>query len=251
MAARCDILFLCDIFTKLNDLNKLLQGNRKTLVDCKSFITTIILKLMLYKINISKCQFHQFPQLVSLKDELVDEDLTTHRNYLQLLHDNMVGKFQDDIAVNIPNWCSNQFEVDAFDCEDDIQEELIELQNDNDATMQYHHNGKESLWYHQSILDSYPSLWRHLKLLLLAFPTSYLVESSFNHVGTLFSHKRTGLVSQRRDLQLKSTSLISGSFGENGNQCKIKRKFPEVNLSEKYRANIKILLTLMAKLNPQ
>ncbi|CAI9722601.1 Hypothetical predicted protein [Octopus vulgaris] len=88
MAARCDIYFLCDIFTKLNDLIKLLQGNRKTLIDCKSFITSFILKLMLYKTNLSKRQFHQFPQLDSLKDVLVDEDLATYRSYLQSLHNN-------------------------------------------------------------------------------------------------------------------------------------------------------------------
>ncbi|XP_014774807.1 uncharacterized protein LOC106872356 [Octopus bimaculoides] len=107
----------------------------------------------------------------------------------------MVERFQDVIALNIPNWYSNPFEVDAVDCEDD-QEELIELQNDNDATMRYRRNGKEGLWYHQNILDSYPSLWKHLKLLLLAFPTSYLVESGFNHVGTLLSQKGIGLVLQ-------------------------------------------------------
>ncbi|CAI9722230.1 Hypothetical predicted protein [Octopus vulgaris] len=84
------ISFLCDIFTKLNDLNKLFQRNRKTLVDCKSFITTFISKLLLYKTNVSKCQFHQFPQLDSLKDELIDENLTTYHNYLESLHDNMV-----------------------------------------------------------------------------------------------------------------------------------------------------------------
>ncbi|CAI9725975.1 Hypothetical predicted protein [Octopus vulgaris] len=54
----------------------------------------------------------------------------------------MVGQFEDVIAVNIPNWYSNPFEVDAV-CEDDVQEELIELQNDNDATMRYCCNGKE------------------------------------------------------------------------------------------------------------
>ncbi|CAI9726368.1 Hypothetical predicted protein [Octopus vulgaris] len=120
----------------------------------------------------------------------------------------MVERFQDVIALNIPNWYSNPSEVDAVDCEDNIQEELIELKNDNDATMRHRRNGKEGLWYHQSILNSYPNLWKHLKLLLLAFPTSYLVESGFNHVGTLFSHKRIGLdVIQRGDLRLKSTSL--------------------------------------------
>eukprot|EP00106_Octopus_bimaculoides_P017451 XP_014784893.1 PREDICTED: uncharacterized protein LOC106879725 [Octopus bimaculoides] len=105
----------------------------------------------------------------------------------------MVEQFQDVIMLNIPNWYRNLFEIDAIDCKDNIQEELIKLQNDNDTTMRYHRIGKESLWYHLSILNSYPNLWKHVKLLLLASPTSYLVESGFNHVGTLLSLKRIGL----------------------------------------------------------
>ncbi|CAI9717432.1 Hypothetical predicted protein [Octopus vulgaris] len=108
-------------------------------------------------------------------------------------------RFQIGIAIHLRS--------SAVVCEDDIQEELTELQNDNDATMRYRHNDK-GLWYHQSTLNSYPNLWKHLKLLLLAFITSYLVESGFNHVGILFSHNRIGLdVIQRGDLRLKLTSL--------------------------------------------
>lgn len=80
-----------------------------------------------------------------------------------------------------------------INCEDDVQEELTELHNDNDATMRYCCNGKEELWNHQSILNSYFNLWKHQKLLLLAFSTLYLVESGFSLAGTLLAHKRIGL----------------------------------------------------------
>ncbi|XP_029632961.1 SCAN domain-containing protein 3-like [Octopus sinensis] len=118
--------------------------------------------------------------------------------------------FKMFIALNIPKWYSNTFEVDVVDCEDDVHEELIELQNGNDAIMRYRRKGKEGLWHHQSILNSYPNLWKRLILLLLAFPTSYLVESGFSHAGTLIFYKRIGLdVTQRGDLRLKLTSLKS------------------------------------------
>ncbi|CAI9717266.1 Hypothetical predicted protein [Octopus vulgaris] len=106
MAARCDIFFLCDIFTKLNDLNKLLQGNGKILIDCKPFITTFISKLVLYKTSISKRQFHQFPQLDSLKDELVHEDLTTYRSYLQSLHGKRLRKACETVFGHIKTMIS-------------------------------------------------------------------------------------------------------------------------------------------------
>ncbi|XP_029639576.1 uncharacterized protein LOC115214517 [Octopus sinensis] len=99
--------------------------------------------MVLFKTNIPERQFHQFSQLDSLKDELIDEDLTTYRSYLQSLHDNMVERFHDVIALNIPIWYNNPFEVEADHCEDDVQEELIELQNENDATVRYCRNGRK------------------------------------------------------------------------------------------------------------
>ncbi|CAI9727221.1 Hypothetical predicted protein [Octopus vulgaris] len=71
-------------------LTFLIKTIRKAFIDCKSFPITLISKSVLYKTNISKRQFHQFPQLDSLKDEMVDEDLTTYRNYLQSLYDDMM-----------------------------------------------------------------------------------------------------------------------------------------------------------------
>ncbi|XP_036367996.1 uncharacterized protein LOC115223102 [Octopus sinensis] len=151
-----------------------LSMKAKTLVDCKSFITVFISKSVLYKINISKRRLHQFPQLDSLKDELVDEDIVTYRDYPQSLHDGMMERFQDVITLNIPNWLSKPFEVQAVHCE-----ELIELRNDYGATMRYRFHGKEGLWCRQSILNSYTNPWKHLKL-MLAFPTSYKVESGLS-----------------------------------------------------------------------
>ncbi len=135
IAAKRDIFFLSDIFTKLNDLNKSLQGKQKTLIDCKASITAFISKLSLYKMNISKRQLHQFQHLNTLKNELVDEDIITYRDYLQSLHEDMVQRFQDIIALIVPIWYSNPFEVQAVECDHDIQEEVIQLQNDNDAAM--------------------------------------------------------------------------------------------------------------------
>ncbi|CAI9726377.1 Hypothetical predicted protein [Octopus vulgaris] len=107
--------------------------------------------------NIPERQFHQFSQLDSLKDELIDEDLTTYRSYLQSLHDNMVERFHDVIALNIPIWYNNPFEVEADHCEDDVQGELIELQNENDATVRYCRNGRKV----QQLTSGNQNLARH------------------------------------------------------------------------------------------
>ncbi len=114
----------------------------------------------------------------------------------------MVERFQDIITLPVPVWYNNPFDVQVIDCENDVQEELIDLQNDNDSTMRYRLHGKYGLWYHKSIVTSYPNIWKHLKLILLAFPTSY-----FSHVNTLLSKSRSRLdITKRGDLRLKMTN---------------------------------------------
>lgn len=77
--------------------------------------------------NISRCQFHQFQWLNSLKDELVEENTITYCDYLQSLYDDMVQRFQDIIILPIPVGYHNLFEVQVIDCKDDVQEELFDL----------------------------------------------------------------------------------------------------------------------------
>lgn len=51
--------------------------------------------------------------------------------------------FQDVITLSISHWYSKPFDVQTVYCEDDAQEELIELQIDSEVTMQYRFHGKK------------------------------------------------------------------------------------------------------------
>ncbi|CAI9717402.1 Hypothetical predicted protein [Octopus vulgaris] len=118
-----------------------IQVDESAVVDNQCFMMVYV---RYFSEDLQLCEEMLFTEKFPLdsKDELVDGDLTTSCNYLQSLHDGMVEQFQGVIALNIPKWYSNPFEVDAVDCEDDVQAELIELQNDNDTTMRYRRNGK-------------------------------------------------------------------------------------------------------------
>lgn len=99
----------------------------------------------------------------------------------KLLYDDAMGRFQDVITSDILSWYSKLFKAQAVYYEDDVREELFGLKDDNDVTDRYPFHSKEGLWYHKSILSSYPNLWKHFKLILLAFPMSHLVEYGFSH----------------------------------------------------------------------
>ena len=61
LATKCDVFYLCDIFEKINFLNKQLQGRHSDLISSKGAITAFMRKLQLYKINIRHRAFKQFP----------------------------------------------------------------------------------------------------------------------------------------------------------------------------------------------
>lgn len=92
--------------------------------------------------NISRCQLHQFQRLNRLKNELVDEDAITYGHFFSN-HCMMTlySDFRIIIALAVPVWYKISFEVQVIECEGDMQEESIDLQDDKDVTMrlQWHH----------------------------------------------------------------------------------------------------------------
>ncbi|XP_076043636.1 zinc finger BED domain-containing protein 5-like [Oratosquilla oratoria] len=81
--AKNDILYLSDIFEKLNVQNKELQGNDSTLFSCKEAITASIGKLKLFWLNLGRREFAQFLSLASISTELLDADLVVYVSHLK------------------------------------------------------------------------------------------------------------------------------------------------------------------------
>uniref|UniRef100_A0A3Q3B2X0 DUF4371 domain-containing protein n=1 Tax=Kryptolebias marmoratus TaxID=37003 RepID=A0A3Q3B2X0_KRYMA len=100
----------------------------------------------------------------------------------------------------------NPFQADVVDCELAIQEHLVDIQCDIEFQATFLTSGWSSMW--AKYASCYPALWEKTKLLLLAFPTTYLVEQGFSHVLHLQSKYRNhqDLVASGA-LQLKLTSL--------------------------------------------
>lgn len=61
-----DIFYLADFFGKMNEVSLKLQGDALTLVHSKATICSFLAKLELYRHNLSRRQFNNFPQLAKV-----------------------------------------------------------------------------------------------------------------------------------------------------------------------------------------
>ncbi|XP_076039364.1 protein FAM200C-like [Oratosquilla oratoria] len=191
--AKSDTLYLSDIFEKLNFMSKELQGNDSTLCSCMEAVTAFIGKLKLFWLNLGRWEFAQFPSLASISTEVLDVDLAVHVDHLKQLHNDMATRFSDLLQMTVPDWFVDPFIADASEVDVTLQESVIELQNDTTARGWFKRGGRHKLWIYQDVHEKYPLLWKKVKLILLAFPTSYLVETGFSRVMHLLSKTRNRL----------------------------------------------------------
>ena len=119
----------------------------------------------------------------------------------------MKTRFSDIFQLNVPDWVIDPFAVNASDVELALQEDIIELQNDRAARVRFN-SRKDVFWINSIITEQYPHLCEKARLLVVAFPSSYLVESAFSKVIQLLTKQRNRLdIVNRGDLRLMLTSF--------------------------------------------
>ncbi|XP_076324409.1 zinc finger BED domain-containing protein 5-like [Tachypleus tridentatus] len=104
-----------------------LQRKDSDLISSKSAVAAFLRKLKLYKNNIRRRAFEQFPCLASVDIDLQDEDLALYGEYMENMHEDMQTRFSDLLMMVIPTWVSIPFEVNVADIDISLQEPLIEL----------------------------------------------------------------------------------------------------------------------------
>jgi hypothetical protein len=118
----------------------------------------------------------------------------------------MITRFKDINYLIIPEWVLNPFLANIQNIQPSIQEELIEVKHNEEAKIDFKLNGYELFWLKQKI--TYPQLWKEVELLIMAFPSTYLVEKGFSAVQQLLTKSRNRLeISKKGDLRLMLTSI--------------------------------------------
>ena len=205
-ATKSDVAYLADIYDKFNAMYLQLQGNLVTLVKCKTVVSSFIGKLTLFKQNIGRREFYQFPHLAGL--EISDDDLLAYCEHLEVLKADMIKRFTNLLELEPPHWLIDPFCVDVTTVSLYLQEELIDMPSDCEEKALFTMMGYGRFWMAISGRNRFPNLWKVPKLLVLAFPTSYLVERSFSAVVQLVTKQRNRLdISQCGDLRLLLTEV--------------------------------------------
>lgn len=71
-----------------------------------------------------------------------------------------------------------------------IQEELIELSTNETLKSSFNDSDRlTEFWLQTNIIHHYPGLWTLVKKILIAFPSSYLVERGFSTVTDLIAKR--------------------------------------------------------------
>ena len=127
--------------------------------------------------------------------------------------------------MKITSWVVNPFQANANNSDPNLVKELVDLQNDFESQVLFQQIGYEAFWQKQQV--KYPHLWEKIKLLLLAFSSSYLVQKGCSSVLQLLPKRRNRLqICKRGDLRLFLSNItpeiikFANSHQVQGSHCK-------------------------------
>ena len=144
---------MSDLYGKINNLNKTLQGKNLNLVKVKSKITSFRNQLELYGKKFKKSQFASLENLKLLKSEGEVEVFSSH---LEQLKCDIDKRFTDVFQLNVPKWIMDPFEADLFEVNFDLQETFSDLQTDLELKVNFSKERYESFWTQQKLRQKYP-----------------------------------------------------------------------------------------------
>ena len=196
------------IFKKFNEINLKLHGTDLTLITCKDALTLFTKKLNIFRHNLLQGEFHQFPEILTVKNDVTPEDIERFGNHPSELKLDMEKRFCDILNLKMYDWMINPFTANAANVDVAFQEEVLEMQFDEESKTNYDNGGYQKLWQNKKLTDCYPNMWKMVRNLLLPFPTSYLVESGFIAVNNIITKHRNRLrINERGDLRLLLTKI--------------------------------------------
>ena len=121
------VLFLSDLFDKLNNLNSSLQGLSEKIITATSKFKSLKEKLTLWKTKISKEIFDLFASLNESHESKIVPEIMNTLPELQLSLQN----YFPELAVNNFKWVVNPFGInESSNLSTKEEEQLIELRND-------------------------------------------------------------------------------------------------------------------------
>ncbi|KFD54718.1 LOW QUALITY PROTEIN: hypothetical protein M514_04418 [Trichuris suis] len=172
-----DIAYLCELYSKFNEMNLLLQGDDLNLIRTKAVV----------------CAFQIFEKWKEGGKFMMN----TLKN-IAITWSYCTGTSKKDItSMEIPDWVLNPFSAAGNG----------ELLVNEDPKVKYK-NGYQAFLLQTIVPDLYPGLRAVVRQLLVAFRSSYLAERGLSVVTDLSRKNRNRLrITKRGDLRLRLTSM--------------------------------------------
>ena len=124
----------------MNSLNLQLQSQDINLTKTKSVVVSFISKLALYRQNICRREFYQFPSLQAAPD-ITDAQLRVYASDIEMVKEDMQVQFNDLIQLIISDLVMRSINTDLQIVELEIQEQLAEVQADIESQIEFNQFG--------------------------------------------------------------------------------------------------------------
>ena len=194
------LCYLSDIFQRLNELNRSLQGSNVDLMVAHDKIKAF---LAFIKLLLDKVRSHRFTLLERVSEYLTNQEGGDTINRMELTDDitEHLKSLLAHMELYFPDMDTQQFKVarnpftantdDAGD--DDFEQlELVQLKEDTGArTMFDNISNLANFWI--NVMPTYPLLSAKSLKLLIPFSTTYLCEQSFSSMVVIKTKQRNRL----------------------------------------------------------
>uniref|UniRef100_A0AAR2LE77 DUF4371 domain-containing protein n=1 Tax=Pygocentrus nattereri TaxID=42514 RepID=A0AAR2LE77_PYGNA len=198
--------FLCDITSHLNQLNLQLQGKNHTIADMYEAVEAFRLKLDLFQRDIQGRKLH-FPQLQQHCEKNKMQEDAVMQAFLGRLIENFKVRFESfNLSSEILLFLRQPFSVSAdgqwtaeakrllpsLD-EASLQMEILEISKSDLLKEQHKDVSVTEFWI--NMIPQFSQARQIAMLLLTAFPSTYICESSFSSMNIIKSQDRNKLSS--------------------------------------------------------
>ena len=201
------LAYLSDIFSRLNEINKSLQGKDVSVFTANDCILSMVRKLQFWISCVDNGNIDCFPTLnefLTESDCVLDDDVRKEiASHLQDLHTNCVNYFPPQNADN--NWVRNPFKCSEKPVNFSTieYENLIELTSDSDLKLKFSELSLATFWC--GVKDEFPIIAKRAICTLLPFATTYLCETGFSYYAAAKTRYRNRLdASANMRLQLSN-----------------------------------------------
>ena len=204
----CDLAFLINITTRMNELNTRLQRKAQYASEMYGHVKGFMNKLRLWHAHIKNANLSHFPTFKKMG--MRPEKKTEFADQLEKLFNKFSARFKDfkshEHLFEIFSW---PFHTDIDKAPTDIQMELIDLQERTDLKAKHVEINLGNFYQKYLDQDKFLNLRKFMAFKMALFGSTYLCEQFFSKMGFMKSPYRSVMTHEHLEKRLRvaSTSI--------------------------------------------